>query len=483
MTTPSDQSAPATMPHDADLQSALRRLSETEEAARGRLFDFLKIESISTDPAYHHQCLAAAEWCASQLTELGFEASVRPTGGKPMVVAHWRAEEAAGAPHILFYGHYDVQPADPLEEWETPPFEPRIAEHPTHGQVITARGASDDKGQVMTFIEACRAYIETSGRLPVSVTVLLEGEEESGSPSLAPFLAETGEELKADIALVCDTNQWDGDTPAVTAFLRGLAFSEVTVTGPSRDLHSGLYGGPVRNPIEVLCAMLGELHGPDGRIAIPGFYDGVPEPSQEQRDEWQALGFDEAAFLAEIGLIEPAGEERYSLLEQLWARPTVEINGIHGGYTGVGTKTVIPSQASAKISFRLVPGQNPQQVITGFHQFVDQRLPKDARAHFTGEGGAPAVGFDMTSEPFQAAIQALHDEWEMPPVRLGCGASIPIVESFRSALGMDALLIGFALPDDRIHAPNEKYNLKSFVKGARSWARILSAFAELRRDA
>jgi acetylornithine deacetylase/succinyl-diaminopimelate desuccinylase-like protein len=483
VTTPSDPSAPATTPHDAHLQSALRRLSETEEAARGRLFDFLKIESISTDPAYHDQCLAAAEWCASQLTELGFGASVRPTGGKPMVVAHWRAEEAAGAPHILFYGHYDVQPADPLEEWETPPFEPRIAEHPTHGQVITARGASDDKGQVMTFIEACRAYIETSGRLPVSVTVLLEGEEESGSPSLAPFLAETGEELKADIALVCDTNQWDGDTPAVTAFLRGLAFSEVTVTGPSRDLHSGLYGGPVRNPIEVLCAMLGELHGPDGRIAIPGFYDGVTEPSQEQRDEWQALGFDEAAFLAEIGLVEPAGEERYSLLEQLWTRPTVEINGIHGGYTGVGTKTVIPSQASAKISFRLVPGQNPQQVITGFHQFVDQRLPKDARAHFIGEGGAPAVGFDMTSEPFQAAIQALHDEWEMPPVRLGCGASIPIVESFRSALGMDALLIGFALPDDRIHAPNEKYNLKSFVKGARSWARILSAFAELRRDA
>lgn len=483
MTTPSDQKAPAAASGEQSLQSALRRLSETEQAARDRLFDFLKIESISTDPAYHHHCLAAAEWCVGQLRELGFEATVRPTAGKPMVVAHWRPEGGEKTPHVLFYGHYDVQPADPLEEWETPPFAPRIAEHPVHGEVITARGASDDKGQVMTFIEACRAYIETSGSLPVAVTVLLEGEEESGSPSLAPFLAETGEELKADIALVCDTNQWDGDTPAVTAFLRGLAFSEVTISGPSRDLHSGLYGGPVRNPIEVLCAILGELHGPDGRIAIPGFYDGVSEPSQAQRDEWRALGFDETAFLAEIGLVEAAGEERYSLLEQLWARPTVEINGIHGGYTGVGTKTVIPAQASAKISFRLVPGQDPQQVITGFHQFVDQRLPRDARARFTGEGGAPAVGFDMTTGPFQAATRALRDEWEVPPVRLGCGASIPIVESFRSALGMDALLIGFALPDDRIHAPNEKYNLKSFVKGARSWARMLNAFAETGNDA
>ncbi|ODA66920.1 Succinyl-diaminopimelate desuccinylase [Methyloligella halotolerans] len=483
MTAPTDQHDSADLNRDRDLQAALRRLDETEQAARDRLFEFLRIESISTDPAYHHHCLEAAEWSAAQLRDIGFEASVRPTEGKPMVLAHWRPTDGEPKPHVLFYGHYDVQPADPLEEWDTPPFEPRLAEHPVHDEVITARGASDDKGQVMTFIEACRAYIETSGSLPVAVTVLLEGEEESASPSLGPFLAEAGDELKADIALVCDTNQWDGGTPAVTAFLRGLAFSEVTITGPARDLHSGLYGGPVRNPIEVLCGMLGELRAPNGRIAIPGFYDGVSEPSQEQRDEWQSLGFDEAGFLAEIGLVEPAGEDGYSLLEQLWARPTVEINGIHGGYTGVGTKTVIPSQASAKISFRLVPGQDPQQVITGFHQFIDQRLPRDARAHFNGEGGAPAVGFDMSSAPFQAAAQALQDEWDIAPVRLGCGASIPIVESFRNALGMDALLIGFALPDDRIHAPNEKYNLKSFVKGTRSWARILSAFAGMSDDA
>ena len=465
------------------LARTLKRLAEEEAASLERLFRLLAIPSISTDPAHHDSCLAAAEWCAASLSEIGFNARVEPTLGKPMVVGHWRGKGKGEARlHVLFYGHYDVQPADPLEEWDAPPFSPRLVEDPRHGMMIVARGASDDKGQVMTFIEACRAWLAEHGTVPVDVSVLLEGEEESGSPSLAPFLATHGDELKADLALVCDTGQWDEDTPAITAFLRGLAFSEITITGPSRDLHSGLYGGPARNPLQALAEVLGTLHDKNGRVAIPGFYDGVRQPSPSEIAAWRTLGFDSASFLGGIGLSTPAGETDYSILEQLWSRPTAEINGIHGGYGGPGTKTVIPSHVTAKLSFRLVPGQEPHKIIQGWHRFVEERLPADANATFAGEGGSPAVGFDTSAPAFQGAARALQAEWGKPPVMIGCGASIPIVESFRSRLGMDVLLIGFALDDDRIHAPNEKYNLRSFTKGARSWARILAELGAMHDD-
>jgi len=460
------------------LESVLDRLAEERAAALERLFQFLAIPSISTDPAYHESCLEAAEWCADTLRCIGFAARVEPTGGKPMVVAHWRGAGPGSRPHVLFYGHYDVQPPDPLEAWTAPPFEAQLVEDPQHGEVIVARGASDDKGQVMTFIEACRAWHDTHGTLPVDVTVLLEGEEESGSPSLAPFLAAHGDEVKADIALVCDTGQWDPKRPAITAFLRGLAFSEITITGPSRDLHSGIYGGPALNPIRVLAELIAGLHDEDGQVTIPGFYDDVCEPSPEQRDMWRNLGFDTGRLLGGVGLSEPAGERGRSMLEQLWSRPTVEVNGIIGGYTGPGTKTVIPSQASAKLSFRLVPDQDPQKMLDGLHRFVADSLPADARVTYTGEGGSPAVGFDTEAPAFRATADALEYEWGNAPVIVGCGASIPIVESFRTRLGMDSLLVGFALEDDRIHSPNEKYNLTSFEKGARSWARILAALGD-----
>ena len=454
-----------------ELQPVLETLAREEEAALDRLFQFLSFPSVSTDPGFHEACIAAAEWCAATLREIGFEAEIVATEGKPIVLGHWRSPTEPQST-VLFYGHYDVQPPDPLDLWEAPPFEPHIVTGPD-GKRIVARGASDDKGQVMTFFEACRAWLATNSRLPVNVTIMLEGEEECGSPSLPAFLDQKQDKLAADLCLVCDTGMWDAETPAITAFLRGLAFSELTITGPSRDLHSGLYGGPARNPIRVLTELLADMRDERGSIVLPGFYDDVVEPTEAQVAQWRNLGFDEQAFLASVGLKHPAGEVERSLLEQLWSRPTVEINGIFGGYTGPGTKTVIPSSATAKLTFRLVPNQDSRKVLAGLHRFVEERVPPDCRALFAGEGGSPAVGFDTGAAAFRVCADALESEWGKATVIVGCGASIPIVESFRSRLGLDALLIGFALEDDRIHSPNEKYNVTSFVKGARSWARIL----------
>ena len=460
-----------------EIEPVLAALNDSAEAALVRLTEILKIPSISTDPAHAKDCVRAAQWCAATLNDIGIESEVCPTDGQPMVLGHSPSPTDGNGAHVLFYGHYDVQPPDPLEEWTSPPFEPRFTDQDKHGPVVVARGSSDDKGQFMTFLEACRAWKSVHGALPIAVTVLLEGEEESGSPSLGPFLEARGDELKADIALVCDTGQWDAQTPAITTMLRGLAFSEVVITGPSRDLHSGMFGGPARNPIRALADILAELVNTQGRVQIKGFYDGVREPALKLLNRWKALNADEGSFLSDIGLTTPAGEQGRSVLEQLWIRPTAEINGIVGGYTGPGTKTVIPSKASAKLSFRLVPGQDPEKILKGFRDFVESRLPVDCSAEFIGEGGSPAIGFDSDAPAFAAAAEALKEEWGRPPVMMGCGGSIPIIESFKTRLGMDSLLVGFALDDDRIHAPNEKYNLESFHRGARSWARILENLA------
>ncbi|MHA1524760.1 MAG: M20/M25/M40 family metallo-hydrolase, partial [Alphaproteobacteria bacterium] len=459
-----------------DLDPVLRRIDTDLDASLERLFTFLRIPSISTDPAYKQPCRQAAQWVGDALSELGFATTVHKTDGQPMVLAHFQAPDKQ-APHVLFYGHYDVQPPDPLDLWAKPPFEPYIETRDGH-KCIVARGACDDKGQLMTFLEACRALKAETGNLPVSITALIEGEEESGSPSLAPFLDAHAGDLKCDLALVCDTGMWDRDTPAISTRLRGLVAEEVVLTGPSRDLHSGMYGGPAMNPIRALSHILAAIHDSAGRVTIEGFYDGVDEVDQATADQWATLGFDGKKFLADIDLSQSAGESDRSMLEQIWSRPTAEINGIIGGYTGAGTKTVIPSVASAKLTFRLVGRQDPAKIRAAFRAFVTQRLPADVTAQFLLNEGAPAITMPTHAPAFRLAAKALADEWQKPAAMIGCGGSIPIVDSFKNLLGMDTVLIGFGLEDDSIHSPNEKYDLRSYHKGTRSWARVLVALGQ-----
>ena len=458
----------------SDLEKVLAHIDGDFDNAIERLFATLRLKSISTDPAYAAECRACAEWHARDLAEIGFDAAVRDTPGHPMVVGHLKEGDG---PSALFYGHYDVQPVDPIELWDNDPFAPTIETRPDGSKEIRGRGTADDKGQLMTFVEACRAWKTVTGSLPIPVTVLLEGEEESGGVNLPPFLDAHADELRADVALICDTNMWDAATPAVTTSLRGMVTEEIIIRAADRDLHSGFYGSAAANPNHILVAILAGLRDADGRITLPGFYDGVPELPEALSTAWDKLDFDADAFLGAIGLSVPAGEKGRSVLEQTWARPTCEINGMGGGYQGEGFKTVIPALASAKVSFRLVFDQDPAKIRESFRAYVSSHVPADCSVEFIGHGSGKAVAFDTEGGHFQSVKRALGDEWGREAAFIGGGGSIPVTLEIKEKLRMDAVMAGFGLNDDRIHSPNEKYDLKSFQKGIRSWARILDALA------
>jgi len=456
------------------LDAVLNRIDQDFDQSVERLFALLRIASVSTDPAYKDQCRAAAEHVAADLQSIGFKASVRPTAGHPVVVG--KSNGVAG-PHVLFYGHYDVQPVDPLNLWKTPPFEPRIETLPDGRKIIVARGACDDKGQAMTFIEACRAFKAVTGKLPLPITMMIEGEEECGSKNLFAFVRDNADEFKLDLALVCDTAMWDQKTPAVTTSLRGLVYEDVKIICADRDLHSGVFGGAAQNPLRLLSEILGAMWDANGRVTIPGFYDGVKELPADIKADLKGLGLTPEKFLGPIGLKQPSGEKDRMLIEMITTRPTAEVNGIIGGYTGEGAKTVIPGEASAKVSFRLVGDQDPEKIRDAFRAFVRSRLPADCKVEFGNFGLAPAIQLSFDNPALTKARAVIADEWGHKAVAVGAGGSIPIVADFKNVLGMDSLLVGFALDDDRVHSPNEKFDLTCYHKGIRSWARILDALS------
>ncbi len=460
----------------ADTDKVLSRLTATEAAAQARWLDWLRIPSVSAQPAHAADCRRAAEFARSELEALGFQATLRETQGHPVVVAHHPGPPGGSGPHLLYYGHYDVQPADPLELWHSPPFEPVVTEGP-HGPRVVARGAVDDKGQVSMWLAAFRAWFEETGSMPVRITAIIEGEEEIGSENLEHFLASNRAELAADVAIVSDTDMWDIDTPAICTSLRGLVYMQVDLQAAGRDLHSGMFGGSALNPINALTRALGALHDAEGRVQLDGFYDGVAEVSREQAAQWATLGFDEGAFLGGIGLSVPAGQRNRGGLERLWARPTADINGIWGGYAGAGSKTVIAATAGAKVSFRLVPGQQPERIAEAFRAFMRARVPADAKLGFQTFGQAPGMAVAQDAPVIAAARRALADEFGRPAVLIGGGGSIPVVEAFKRLLGLDTLLMGFGLNDDQIHSPNEKFEVRCFRHGTRSHVRLLGLLA------
>ncbi len=440
-----------------------------------RLEEFLRIPSVGADPAHDADTRRAAEWLTGELRGIGIEAALHETPGHPMVVG--RSEEGRG-PRILYYGHYDVQPPDPLELWESPPFEPVVVEGP-HGPRIIARGAVDDKGQLLTILEALRAWKAVHGALPVPVTLLVEGEEESSSPNLDPFLERHRQALAADVVVVSDTLMPAIDQPAITTQLRGLLYAEVTVGGPARDLHSGMFGGAVVNPVHVLARLIAGLHDAHGRVTVEGFYDRVLPLSPEQRRSWQELGLDERAILAAAGVERSVGEEGWSVIERIWARPCLDVNGIRGGYTGEGAKTVIPAEAHAKLSCRLVPEQRPEEIFAALERHFRARLPEGCRLSIRELGRGDPVRVPTDSPHLGAARRALGEVFGREPALIGCGGSIPVVASFERILGLDTILVGFGLDDDRMHGPNEKFELACLRNGIKSHALLLARMAEL----
>lgn len=456
------------------LDDVLRTIDQRRDQAVALLKDFVAIPSVSTLPDHAADVRRCAQWVADQLRFAALDVAVLETGGHPCVVA--KNKHAAGRPTVLVYGHYDVQPPDPIDGWLTPPFEPTIGKTTAGTDALFGRGAVDDKGQVLCHLEALTAW-QAHGGLPVNVTVLIEGEEEIGSANLGGFITRHRDALAADVCVISDTNQFARGFPAITTGLRGLVYQELIVKGSNRDLHSGIYGGAVTNPANALAKLIAGLHDDKGRVNLPGFYDDVIEPGDAERRAWQALPFDEADYKLEIDIAAAAGgEQGYGLLERTWARPTCDVNGLTNGYQGVGAKTVIGAFASAKISFRLVADQDPEKIRDTFHQAMRDRAPAGVTLEFHDHGTAPAYLVPQDHWGVAAARRAIQTGFGRPATLIGSGGSIPIAATIKQQLGIDSIFVGFGLPDDAVHSPNEKFDLDCLAAGSRTAAAL---YAEL----
>lgn len=450
------------------MSNPLQYANDNRQAHLAELIGFLRIPSVSTQAARDEDTAAAADWLARAMTNAGLEnVRVITTARHPIVYADW-LHAGVDAPTVLVYGHYDVQPAEPLELWETPPFEPSIRE-----DYLYARGSSDDKGQVYIHVKAVEAYLRTEGRLPVNIKFIVEGEEEIGSHNLHQFIPANRDLLAADSALISDTAILSPTQPALVYGLRGNCHVQLDIIGPARDLHSGSYGGGINNPLNVLGHLLAQLKDERGHIMIPGFYDRVRPLTLEERELLAHFPLDEAAWLRETGAPEIWGEPEYTLVERISARPTLDVTGMYGGYIGEGTKTVLPSRAHAKISMRIVPDQEPAEILRLFEEFVRSVLPPSVTANFHLSGGARAALVDRDTAPMRAAAAAYEAAFERPPVFMREGGSIPVVNQFESDLGLPTVLMGFGLPGDRIHSPNERFYLPNYFKGIETSIRYL----------
>ncbi len=444
------------------MQAVLDYLAQNQNRFLEELCAYVRFPSVSAQPQHRGDLLACAEWLVQHCQSIGLKARLCPTAGHPVVIASTPVVPGASAkrPRFLVYGHYDVQPPEPFELWTSPPFEPRL-----EGRSLFARGATDNKGQNLAHLKAVEAYLKTNTPLPCDITFVLEGEEEVGSKSLGDFLLANQAELACDAIVISDTGMPSKKHPALTYALRGIAAFEVTLHGPARDLHSGIFGGTVDNPAMALCQMLGKLRDKNGRVAIPGFYDQVKPLAAFERKQFARLPYKESDYKKLLGVKQLFGEKGYTPIEQRSARPTLEINGLTSGYQGEGSKTIVPSWARVKITTRLVPDQNPARIIKLVQQHLKKLCPPSIRMEITAGHGAEPYLVSPTSPHAQAALRALKSAFGCEPVIMREGGSIPIVNSFKKILGADALMLGLALPDDNAHSPNEKFDLDCFEKG------------------
>ncbi len=454
-------------------EQVLARLAASHEQVLAELIEFASIPSVSTDPAHAGDMQAAARWVAERLGAAGpLNVRTIATPGNPVVYGEWSG--APGKPTVLVYGHYDVQPPDPLEQWISPPFTPTVRD-----DRLYARGVSDDKGPMLIPMAVAAAFFAEDGRLPLNVKFMFEGEEEVGSPNLEGFITQHRELLAADVVISADGAMWRPDEPSLTVSNRGLASLEVTLTGPSKDLHSGRHGGSVANPVHALAQLIASLHDADGRVAVDGFYDAVRELSAEERADIARLPFDERTYLAQVGAPAPFGEPGYTTLERQWTRPTIEANGMWGGYQGPGSKTIVPSAAHAKITCRLVPDQKPDEVVDILVRHLEQHTPRGTRLQIQrGEHGAPAAHIERNHWALAAAGAALHEVYGVQPLVVRMGGTVPVAEIFERVFGLSTVYFSFSTGDEDFHAPNEFFRVRRLHEGLAAWAHLFDSLAE-----